>query len=111
MKSLETMTSDERNLLLYFETCAVDYGGKVDNRHMNKEDMYIAEEWDKEGFVKFGRIKFRSIIRNISPLKRSRKNTHWCELSDEAWNIAHAERRARCKRIMSRQTIDKTCDR
>ncbi|MBA7621882.1 hypothetical protein ES703_29252 [subsurface metagenome] len=110
MKTLDTMTSDERNLLLYFETCAVDYGGKVDNRRMNKEDMYIAEEWNKEGFVKFGRIKFRSII-STSPLKRFRKNTHWCELSDEAWDIAHEERKARCARIMSKQTIDKTSDR
>jgi len=42
MKTLDTMTSDERNLLLYFETCAVDYGGKIDNRRMNREDIYIA---------------------------------------------------------------------
>jgi len=101
MKSLDTMTSDERNLLLYLETRAVDFGGLVDAKHMNKEDMEIAEKWDKEGFVKFGRIKFHSIA----------VSSHWCELSDEAWNIAHAERKARCARIMSKQTIDKTCDR
>jgi len=101
MKSLDTMTSDERSLLLYFETRAVDHGGLVDVKHMNKEDMEIAEKWDKEGFVKFGRIKFHSIA----------VSSHWCELSDEAWNIAHAERKARCARIMSKQTIDKTCDR
>jgi hypothetical protein len=63
MKSLDTMTSDERSLLLFFETQAVDNGGKVnDIRHMNKEDLEIAEEWNKEGFVKFGRIRFKSII-------------------------------------------------
>ncbi len=101
MKSLSTMTSDERNLLLYLETRAVDHGGIVDTKHMNKEDMDIAGKWNNEGFVKFGRIKFHSII----------VGTHWCELSDEAWNIAHAERKARCARIMSRQTIDKTCNR
>ena len=101
MRTLKAMTSDERNLLLYLETCAVDYGGLVDIKHMDKEDMDIAEKWDKEGFVKFGRIKFHSII----------KSTHWCELSEEAWNLAHAERRARCKRMMAKQSIDKTCDR
>ena len=101
MKSLDTMTSDERNLLLYLETRAVDYGGIVDTKHMNKEDMEIAEKWDKEGFVKFGHIKFHSIT----------VGTHWCELSEEAWNLAHTERRARCKRMMTKQTIDKTCDR
>jgi len=100
MKNLDTMTSDERNLLLYLEVRAVDQGGLVDTKHMNKEDMEIAEKWDKEGFVKFGRIKFHSIA----------ESSHWCELSDEAWNIAHAERKARCKRIMSKQFIDKTYD-
>jgi len=101
MKTLDTMTSDEKRLLLYLETCAVDYGGKVDTKRMNKEGMDIAKKWNDEGFVKFGRIKFHSII----------VSTHWCELSDEAWNIAHAERKARCLRIMSKQTIDKTRDR
>ena len=108
MKSLDTMTRDERNLLLFFETQAVDHGGLVDLKQrrgqvgiMNKEDFDIAKKWNEEGFVKFGRIKFHSII----------EATHWCELSDEAWGIAHAERKARCTRIMSEQTIDKTCDR
>ena len=95
------MTSDERNLLLYLETCAVDHGGLVDTKHMNKEDIDIAKKWNNEGFVKFGRIKFNSII----------EKTHWCELSDEAWNVAHTGRKARCVRIMSKQTINKTCDR
>lgn len=102
MKTLDTMTSDERSLLLYLETRAVDHGGIVDTIHMNKEDMDIAKKWDKEGFVKFGRIKFHSI---------TSAGTYWCELSDEAWQLAHAERKAKCARIMSRQTIDKTSDR
>lgn len=93
MKTLESMTKDERSLLLYLETRAVDYGGKVDTRHMNAEDMAIAKNWNTEGFVKFGRIKFHDI--NILS-----KMTHWCELSDEAWTLAHQERRARCTRIM-----------
>lgn len=104
MKSLDTMTKDERSLLLFFETQAVDYGGLIDlKQRVNKEDFDIAKKWNEEGFVKFGRIKFHSIIPGGS--------TRWCELSDEAWNIAHAERRARCLRIMSKQTIDKTYDR
>lgn len=97
MKKLDTMTSDERNLLLYLETRAVDYGGKVDIIHVNKEDLDIAEKWNKEGFIKFGRIRAHSI----------RVFAHWCELSEEAWKLAHAERRAKCKRIMAEQTIDK----
>jgi len=101
MKTLDTMTSDERSLLLYLETRAVDHGGLVDIKHMNKEDMDIAKRWNEEEFIRFGRIKAHSII----------TCTHWCELSEEAWNLAHAERKARFLRMMSKQTIDKTCDR
>lgn len=101
MKSLDVMNSNERNLLLYLETRAVDHGGLVDAKHMNTEDFDMAEKWNKEGFVKFGRIKFHSIA----------VSSHWCELSKEAWKLAHAERRAKCKRVMSRQFIDKTCNR
>jgi hypothetical protein len=98
MKNLDTMTSEERSLLLYFEIRAVDHGGLVDTKHMNSEDMDIADKWNEKGFIKSGRIKAPSII----------TYTHWCELSEEAWKLAHAERRARCKRVMSQQTIDKT---
>jgi len=98
-KSLEILTSDERNLLLYLETRAVDHGGKVDAQHMNKEDFDIVQKWNKEGFVKFGRIRFHSIIG---------RSVHWCELSEEAWDLAHAERRAKYFRIIKWQKIDKT---
>lgn len=86
------MTKDERSLLLYLETRAVDYGGKVDTRHMNKEDMELAKQWNQEGFVRFGRIKFHDI-------DTFTKSTHWCEFSDEAWELAHKEKRARYERI------------
>jgi len=102
MKTLDTMTKDEKSLLLFFETQAVDYGGKInDTRHMNKEDFEIAEQWNREGFIKFGRIRFHSIVKDSY-------STRWCELSDEAWILAHAERKARYKRIISQNLINKT---
>jgi len=101
LEKLKNMTSDERSLLLYFETRMVDYGGLIDVKHMNNVDRDIADKWNEEGFIKSGRIKAHSII----------IFGHWCEFSEEAWKLAHLERRAKCKRIMSRQTIDKTCDR
>ena len=100
MKALEDMSRDERGLLLYLETRAVDFGGKVDTRHMNKEDMGIAKRWNDEGFLKFGRIKFHDIL-------SAQGGTHWCELSNEAWDLAHAERKARFKRISEKQTFGK----
>lgn len=89
MKTLETMTKDERSLLLFFETRAVDHSGRVQTAHMNADDMEIATRWDAEGFVRFGRIAAEH---------RSEHGTHWCSLSDDAWSLVHAERKARAGR-------------
>jgi hypothetical protein len=83
MKTLETLTHDERSLLLYFETLAVDYSGKVDSRRMNEDDFRIAEIWDSEGFIEFGRIIF------------DHGGGYYCNLSEEAWKLAHEVRKAR----------------
>lgn len=96
---LDDMDRDEKSLLLYLETRAVDYGGRVDTLHMNREDMAIAKRWNKDGFLKFGRIKFHDITR--------KGTTHWCELSEEAWDLAHQERRARYLRISSKLDFGK----
>lgn len=90
MKTLETMSGEERSLLLFLETRAVDYGGRVNVEHMNQVDMNIAERWNSEGFVGFGRI----VMRN-----HNRDGTHWCKLPEEAWKLAHAERKARHERM------------
>lgn len=85
-KTLETMTRDERSLLLYFESRAVDNSGRIDMRRMNKYDREIAEKWNSEGFARFGRIAAEYL---------TDQGTHWCHLSDEAWRLVHAERKAR----------------
>src|SRR3972149_3347597 len=76
--------------LLYYETRAVDYGGRVDVRRMNQVDIEIAKRWNAEGFIRFGRIAARHITTD---------GTHWCILSEEAWTLAHKERRARQERL------------
>ena len=75
----------ERSLLLYLETCAVDYDGRVCGARMNREDFEIAERWDRFGYVRFGRIE--------GGLAVVSQSTHWCELSEVAWRDAHARRR------------------
>lgn len=80
------MTRHERNLLLYFESCAVDYNGRVNAVRMNEDDMMIADGWNLTDFVKFGRIKV---------CDHNSQGAHWAELSDDAWRLAHEERRAR----------------
>lgn len=88
---LNEMTKGERSLLLYFETRAVDQRGSVHLQHMNDDDLQIAKRWNETGFIQFGRIASECL-----PLPSGA--THWCELSDEAWGLAHAERRARYAR-------------
>ncbi len=94
MKELKNMSNDERSLLLFLETRAVDYGGRVNTKHMNKEDFSIAKTWDKEKFISFCRIVLRDV---------NKDGTHGVKLSEEAWNLAHKERRARFERLWARR--------
>lgn len=96
------MTTDEIRLLLYFETQAVDYGGALESVRMNSDDMVIARRWNENGFVSFGRIAFHDIKKHNGIAR-----DYWCVLSDEAWKIAHDERKARCLRVMSRLTVER----
>ena len=91
------MTKTYLSLLLFLETCAVDFGGTVDVRHMNIEDMQIAKEWTDSGFVEFRRIPFKAIRQ-----RGAKTRTHFVTLSNDAWVAAHAERRARCQRMRER---------
>lgn len=96
------LTKTEKSLLLYFESQAVDYGGTLESVRMNAGDYEIAKRWRDTGFVQFGRIAADDIKRNAGVAR-----DHWCVLSDEAWAIAHAERRARCERVMSKLTASR----
>jgi hypothetical protein len=95
------MNKDERSLLLFLESCSVDYGGVVNTKRMNAEDLQIAERWNKEGVIRFGRI----VLRHVTS-----QGTHWCKLSEEAWKLAHAERRARAERMWGNRTWVSTED-
>ena len=95
-KKIEDMDKDERSLLLYLECQAVDYGGKIDPRRMNKRDFEIVRQWDEEGFIQFGRIKASDIAHNFA---------NWVVLSENAWEEAHRERRARFVRVEGKITV------
>lgn len=100
MKTLDTLTKDECSLLLFMESRAAHQGGRVKIAHMDAADMKIASRWNREGFVKFGRIRNAGL---------SEFGNHWCFLSDEAWILAHAERKARAARTWAKRqwkTID-----
>lgn len=98
-------TKDERSFLLYLETQAVDYGGKLQSARMNESDHAIAKKWHGSGFIQFGRIAFDDIKPRGETGEYPR--THWVVLSEEAWAEAHAERKARCQRLMDRLTVNR----
>lgn len=92
------LSKKELRLLLCLETCEVDYGGLVDSACLNKEEFEIMRVWNDQGFVKSGRVS--------SDSDTARK--YWCELSSEAWRLAHNERKARSDRIKSTRKWKKT---
>jgi len=99
------LTKEEKSMLLYMETQAVDYGGKLQSVRMNADDFEIAKRWNESGFVLFGRIAANDHATRSGSGEDPR--THWCVLSDEAWAAAHAERRARCQRLMDKLTVQR----
>ena len=84
------MIKHEISLLLFFECRAVDHSGRIKTSYMNAEDIKIAERWNEEGFVSFGQIASEDL---------NEFGSHWCHLSDEAWRVAAAERKARAGRL------------
>ena len=92
---IKDMSKDEKSLILFLETRQVDYGGRVNTQHMNSDDMEIASRWDKKGFIGFGRI----VMRN-----HNSDGTHWCKLSEEAFQLAHELRRERAGRMWLNKT-------
>lgn len=99
--SLADMTKEERSLLLYLETRAVDHGGLVTTPQMNADDFAILDRWNESGFMEFGRLTRASIEKLCG-------STHWVRLSETAWKLAHEERRARCERIYGSRNWETT---
>ena len=91
------MTKDELSLLLFLETCHVDQGGLVDVRHMNEDDMKIAQQWHEDHYIEFGRIYSKD-------LEKTNPKTHWVTLSEGAFKDAHLERVARAQRLHKKRS-------
>lgn len=95
---------NEQSLLCYLECRAVDNGGRVDTKHMNGEDIEIANRWDAEGFLRFGRLRGRAITEG-----RTHGSSHYVVLSDAAWEQAAAIRKARADRSRC-ETVDEALE-
>lgn len=89
------LSKDERSLLLFLEDCAVNSSGRVNMNALNDADVELTNKWREEGFIDFGRIAFNDITK--------RGITHWCVLSDQAWELVSQERKARAGRLWSKR--------
>lgn len=95
-------TRNELSLLLYFETCAVDTGGKVESCRMNDDDRKLAHAWREQGFIQYGRIAFHD-IKGSGLVHRD----HWVVLSTLAWLEVQQQRQARCMRMHASLKIER----
>ena len=92
------MNRDQQSLLVYLETCLVDYGGKCESRRMNEDDFKQIALWKDCNLVRFGRLFAREVVDQT----RTRLSTHWVLFSEEAWSLAHRWRRERAERLMKK---------
>ena len=85
------MNKDEKSLLLFLETIAVDQRGWVNSIEcLNLEDTKIMKQWNKSGFV---------ISKKASRQYREKTQlTYIIKLSNEAWKEVHKLRREKAER-------------
>lgn len=88
----ETMTKDERSFLVYAESCCVDYGGLLESIRMNDDDFHAAIKFELAGLMRFGRMPARLLGSSLG-----RTRTHYAELTEAGWVLAHECRRLRSK--------------
>ena len=93
------MTNQEISLLLYLETRAVDFAGRVASEKMNDDDRAIAKRWAEKGYIQFGRIIMEDV---------NREGALWVKLSPQAMLDAHAERAARAERMWAARNFTTT---
>lgn len=85
------LTAKELNLLLYLEHCLVDQFGRLEAIRMNQDDWDVVEKMKDH----------ITIIRGMSPTVNGKHYTHRIiKYDDVAWEMTHAERKARAKRMI-----------
>lgn len=90
---VDELSQDERSLLVYLETRAVDHGGIVAGHHMNEMELKVAEEWNRENFIRFTRLR-PDFLDDV----KKNGGSHAVELSDIAYNCVTLIRKRRAKR-------------
>lgn len=93
------LTRAHKSVLLYIESCLVDYGGLLDSDRMNKADHDSIAELEAAGFVVVKRVPAKLLGKFIG-----RKVTHYAELTETGWALAHEQRKERAQRSKETST-------
>lgn len=94
------LTNDEKNTLLYLETCMVDANHFAEQRRMNDDDFKAIEKLKIRGLIDFGRIPSK-VIQSVHRKNPHIQYTHWVRFTDQAWQLAHVARRERAARSIA----------
>ncbi len=95
MTTLETLTKDQKSLLLFCECCCVDNAGIYQPERTNDTDRQNLDTWREEGFLDHGRVSSE----HLSPTRRL-----WVRLGHEAMAMAQTLRRDRAERMWKNRT-------
>ena len=106
--TIETITRDQRSILLYAEHCAVEQGGLLDGVRLNAADLGALVQLEDAGILAHGRIPGRL----LGSFKDHRiQPTHSCDLTDTGWELAALLRRERSVRPnKARKQVDAVLD-
>lgn len=102
---MNEMTKDQKSLLLYFETCLVDYHGRVEGCRINEADIEIAKQFAESKLIDFGRLSMKA-IQKLRGDPHGRIFTHYVRFSDKAWKLAHQFRRERSERMIGKMNSE-----
>lgn len=93
--------NERDSLILYLESRAVDYGGRVNHEHLNVSDLAIIREWVDGGYIEYGRIASEDVSVNGSM---------WVKLGDRARGVVATKRKEMAERRWETRTYQRTCD-
>lgn len=77
---VESLSKDERSILLYLETCLVDRGGLAEGVRMNAADHEAIKKFQAHGLIRFGRTYSKL-------LSEAGSNTNWVQFTPAAWDV------------------------
>ncbi len=93
---------DQVSVLLYVESCMVDYGGMLEGRRLNDTDHGNLRMFMADGLLAYGRVPSRLLPDNDGP---ARPITHWCVLTAAGWDLVAKLRQRRARIQMNSYVI------